>query len=100
MSEGFSYKTLEDQGIWMPVAENKSTYLRPARYDDLLTIKVMVKELPAKRITFEYEIYNERKKLINLGETILAFVKKENGRVCNAPESVTHLLKPFFNAKN
>jgi acyl-CoA thioester hydrolase len=93
---GFSYKLLEEQGIMMPVTENKSKYIRPARYDDLLTIKVSMKEMPVKRITFEYEIYNEQQKLINLGETILAFVKKVNGRACDAPESITNLLKPFF----
>ena len=93
---GFSYKLLEEQGIMMPVTENKSKYIRPARYDDLLTIKVSIKEMPVKRITFEYEIYNEQQKLINLGETILAFVKKVNGRACDAPDSITNLLKQFF----
>ena len=94
---GFSYKSLEEEGILMPVTENKSKFIRPAKYDDLLTIKVMVKKFPTNRITFEYEIYNERKKLINLGETILAFVDKKTGRAHEVPESIAKLLKPFFN---
>jgi acyl-CoA thioester hydrolase len=98
-SLGFSYKKLEEDGVLMPVAENKSRYIRPAKYDDLLTVKVMVKGMPEKRIIFEYEIYNEHQKLINLGETILAFVNKKNGRVCYAPDSVTSILNPFFNGK-
>lgn len=97
---GFSYKIMEEQGIMMPVVENSSKYIRPAKYDDLLTIKIFVKEMPSKRITFEYEIYNEREKLINLGVTILAFVNVKNGRACNAPESIIALLKPFFNGEN
>ena len=97
---GFSYNLLEKQGVMMPVVENKSKYIRPAKYDDLLTIKVIVVELPVKRITFKYEIYNEQEKLINLGETILAFVNMKNGRSCDAPESITSLLKPFFNGKH
>lgn len=97
---GFSYKIMEEQGIMMPVVENSSKYIRPAKYDDLLTIKIFVKEMPSKRITFEYEIYNEREKLINLGITILAFVDMKNGRACNAPESIIALLKPFFNGEN
>src|SRR5210317_1101777 len=76
---GFSYKLLEEDGIIMPVTENKSKFIRPAKYDDLLTIKVIVDELPRKRITFKYEIYNEKEKLINLGETMLAFVNMKNG---------------------
>jgi acyl-CoA thioester hydrolase len=99
-SLGFSYKKLEEDGVLMPVTENKSKYIRPAKYDDLLTVKVTVRNMPDKNIIFEYEIYNELKKLINLGETILVFVKKENGKVCEAPEAVTSLLKPFFDGKN
>jgi len=93
---GFSYKLLEEQGIMMPVIENKSKFIRPGKYDDLLTIKVIVDEMPSKRITFKYEIYNEREKLINLGETILAFVNMKNGRTIEAPESIKTLLDPFF----
>lgn len=93
---GFSYKLLEEQGVMMPVIENKSKFIRPARYDDLLTIKVKVEEMPESRITFKYEVYNEQEKLINLGETILAFVNMKNGRPCDAPESIVTLLKPFF----
>lgn len=99
-SLGFSYKILEKQGVIMPVVENSSKYIRPANYDDLLTVKVFVKEMPVKRITFEYEIYNERKKLINLGETILAFVDLKSGRACDTPESIVTLLNPFFNGEN
>lgn len=84
----------------MPVVENKSKYIRPARYDDLLTVKVFVENMPLKTITFKYEIYNERKKLIHLGETILAFVNMKSGRACEAPESINTLLAPFFNVKN
>ncbi len=96
---GFSYKLLEEEGVMMPVVENKSKFLRPAKYDDLLTIKVMVEEIPVSRITFKYEVYNERKKLINLGETLLAFVNMKNGRAREAPDSIINLLKPFFNGK-
>ena len=94
---GFSYKSLEDQGIIMPVAENKSRYLRPAKYDDLLTIRLEIRELPDRRITFHYEIYNEPGKLLNVGETVLAFVEKETGRSRHAPEAILSLLKPYFN---
>jgi acyl-CoA thioester hydrolase len=99
-SLGFTYKSLEEQGILMPVAENTSKFIRPALYDDLLTIKVQIQELPHKRMTFNYEIFNEHDKLIHIGQTILAFVKKKNGRACEAPESILNLIKPFFDAKN
>jgi acyl-CoA thioester hydrolase len=99
-SLGFTYKLLEEQGVLMPVVENWSKFIRPARYDDLLRIHVKVSELPAKRMVFEYEVFNDNQKLINLGKTTLAFLDKSNGKACEAPDSILNLLKPFFNGKN
>ncbi|HBH24825.1 MAG TPA: thioesterase [Cytophagales bacterium] len=96
---GLIYKALEADGIIMPVAENKTKYIRPARYDDLLTIQLFVKEMPDRRITFEYEIYNEQKKLLNLGETILAFVDMKTGKSIQAPDTIVKALKPFFDGQ-
>lgn len=95
-SLGLTYKKLEKNGIMMPVVENKSKFLRPAQYDELLTVRTIVRSLPEKRITFEYEIYNEAEKLINLGETILAFVNAESRRPMSAPHEIVSVLKPFF----
>ena len=77
-SLGISYKILEENGVLMPVLENWSKYIRPAKYDDLLTIKLFLKEMPTMRITFEYEVFNEDKKLINLGSTTLVFLEKSS----------------------
>lgn len=95
-SLGLTYKELEHSGIIMPVAENKSKFIRPARYDEVLTLKTIIRALPEKRITFEYEIYNQDEKLINLGETILAFVDLHTRRPCAAPDEIVNVLKPFF----
>ncbi|RYZ82138.1 MAG: acyl-CoA thioesterase, partial [Moraxellaceae bacterium] len=58
-SLGFHYKEMEASGVMMPVYENRSRYLRPARYDDLLTIRVSIRERPNVRIVFHYDIYNQ-----------------------------------------
>ncbi len=79
-SLGFSYKEMEDEGIMMPVLEYKTKFIRPAKYDDLLTIKVFVKEKPGVRIRFEYEIYNEEETLLNISETTLVFISKITGK--------------------
>ena len=93
---GISYKILEGNGVLMPVLENWSKYIRPAKYDDLLTIKLFLKEMPAMRITFEYEVFNEEKKLINLGSTILVFLDKNSGKPIPIPGVVLDVLKPYF----
>lgn len=95
-SLGLSYKELEDQGVMMPVLENKSKYLAPAKYDELLTIKTTIKKKPAVRIQFDYEIYNESDKLIHIGETVLVFVDMKTGKPCPQPEVMAKLLNPFF----
>jgi acyl-CoA thioester hydrolase len=95
-SLGISYKILEENGVLMPVLENWSKYIRPAKYDDLLTIKLFLKEMPAMRITFEYEVFNEDKKLINLGSTTLVFLDKSSGKPIQVPNVVQDVLKPYF----
>ncbi|MBC7920025.1 MAG: acyl-CoA thioesterase [Ferruginibacter sp.] len=98
-SLGFSYKELEAAGTMMPVYENKSRYLRPARYDDLLTVKVVLRQPPAVRIVFEYEVYNEGRTLLNTGETTLVFVNRKSGRPGGAPAELIRMLQPFFAAR-
>lgn len=95
-SLGISYKILEENGVLMPVLENWSKYIRPAKYDDFLTIKLFLKEMPAMRITFEYEVFNEDKKLINLGSTTLVFLDKLSGKPIQVPDVVQDVLKPYF----
>ena len=94
---GIQYKFLEENGVMMPVLENRSKYIRPARYDDLLTIRLLLKEIPEMRITFEYEIFNEEKKLINLGATTLVFLEKDTGKPVQVPAVILDVLKPYFN---
>ncbi|MFX7825130.1 hotdog domain-containing protein, partial [Acinetobacter baumannii] len=65
---GFSYKKMEEMGVRMPVVKLEIEYLRPAHYDELLTILTVIKELPLKHeIIFYHEVYNERKKIITRG---------------------------------
>ena len=95
-SLGLRYRDLEETGIIMPVYENKSRFISPAKYDDLVTIRVIIKSLPKVRITFHYEIYDEQKTLLHTGETTLVFVKTLNNRITTCPEEITDRLSPFF----
>lgn len=95
-SLGLSYKELEEMGVMMPVLENRSKYIAPGKYDELLTIKVKMPELPNIRIRFEYEIYNEQDRLINIGETTLVFVDMKTKKPCKMPEVMEKLLAPYF----
>lgn len=93
---GISYKEMEEQGVMMPVLEYKTKYLKPARYDNLLTIRVSIKEKPSVRIVFEYDILNEEGVLLNKSETTLVFVRKDTGKPCQLPESIARIFDLHF----
>ncbi|MCC7232889.1 MAG: acyl-CoA thioesterase [Bacteroidia bacterium] len=93
---GFNYKQLEEQGVMLPVLNYSVKYIRPAFYDDLLTIRTVITKLPTARIHFEYEIYNEKDELINTAETTLVFINRNSNRPCPAPPALLELLKIHF----
>lgn len=95
-SLGITYRQLEEAGTVMPIVNVSSRYIQPAFYDEVLTIKTILKELPTSRITFHYEVYNQLGKLINEGETTLAFLHQEAQRPCRAPELLMERLRPLF----
>ena len=93
---GFSYKEMEATGIMMPVLEYKSKYIKPALYDDLLTIKVTIREKPAVRIKFEYEVFNEASTLIHVAETTLVFFNKNTNRPSLPSPAFLDLIHKYF----
>ncbi len=93
---GFSYRKLEDEGIMLPVLNYSVKYLKPAYYDDELTIKVTIKEIPMARIMFDYEIYNAKDELITVADTTLVFINRKLNKPCPAPEDFQEALKKFF----
>ncbi len=93
---GMTYKELEALGTMMPVLENHSKYYSPALYDDEIKVVTFIRNKPSVRIKFEYDIYNGEGKLIHQGETLLAFVRKKNGKPCRPPEGFMELLHPYF----
>lgn len=94
---GLTYKEMEASGIMMPVAEVNIKYIRPALYDDLITVKTIIKEIPdGPKISFHSELYNEKGKLLNVGVTTLAFFDPVAKKTVNMPEVLRERLKPFF----
>lgn len=96
---GMTYKDLEDTGIMMPVLESHSYYHKPAKYDELLTLKITIPQLPLVKIRFEYEILAENGDMIHSGDTTLAFINMKSGKPTRMPESMANLLAPFFDER-
>jgi acyl-CoA thioester hydrolase len=93
---GFSYKKMEDEGIGMPVLSMNIKYHGPAKYDDLLTIKVSIPNEPRARIKFFYEVTNPEGKLINSSETELAFMNMKTGKPARIPKELSTLLSKYY----
>jgi len=93
---GISYKQLEEMGVMMPVVEMNTKYHNPAKYDELITIRVTIKEKPSVRIVFDYEIFDEAGKLLNTGLTQLVFVDMVRNRPCKPPEVFMSKLESYY----
>lgn len=94
---GFSYKELEDMGIHMPVIALQSEYYRPAQYDNLITVKTILKELPTTpKIQFHSELYNEEGVFLNKGVTTLVFYDPKAKAKVQMPEILHSRLLPYF----
>ena len=90
---GMSFAEVERRGIMMPILEVQSKYRKPAYFDELLTVRIILREMPSTRINFFYEIYNGRGDLLNTGMTQLGFIHSDSRRPCRCPEWFLDLLR-------
>ncbi len=96
-SLGLSYAELEEKHqVMMPVMSLQMRYVRPAKYDELLTISTSLRKLPQQTISFHVEIFNEAQKLVNGGSVKLCFVDKKSGRTIPPPNILLEKLQPYF----
>jgi acyl-CoA thioester hydrolase len=97
-SVGLPYKSMEeDYGIMMPVVSMNIRYIRPALYDELLTIKTSLRHLPEQFITFHYEIFNEKGQLLNGANVRLCFMDINTKKRIPTPEYLQKALDQYFN---
>jgi acyl-CoA thioester hydrolase len=87
-AQGLAYKDLEDQGFLMVLTKVEVRYRRPARYDDLLTIRTTVARTTLVRIDHCYEVLRDGE-LLAEGSSTLACVDRE-GR----PQALPGALQP------
>jgi acyl-CoA thioester hydrolase len=96
-SLGISYKILEEEHrIMMPVIHVESRFLVPIKYDELITIRTTLEEVPSKLIHFKHEILDSQKIICHKGEVKLFFIDMETNKRVSAPSYLTSLLNPYF----
>ena len=84
---GFEYKQMEiEDDSFIVVAEASCRYKRPARFDDLLTVRTRVTGSQRRTVRFGYEIFRHSpEELIATGET-LHVICDSKGRPKALPE--------------
>jgi acyl-CoA thioester hydrolase len=92
-NNGISYKWMEDNGIMLPVVSLTINFKKPARYDELLILKTILKSQSTVKIEFDYELYNEAGELLTIANSILVFVDMKSGKPIAPPTYISELLK-------
>lgn len=91
---GLPYRQLEADGFRLPVLEVTAKYLRPALYDDTITIVTTMRERPLLRIRLDYEV-RRGEELLATGSTVHAFIDRE-GKPVRPPASVVSVFGAVF----
>jgi acyl-CoA thioester hydrolase len=82
---GISYKEMEEQGTYLPVAEVFCKYRVSARYDDVVVIETSVDFLKRASIQFAYRIFRKADGVdLVTGKTLHAFVNRK-GQIVKVP---------------
>jgi acyl-CoA thioester hydrolase len=87
---------MEDNGVMLPVVSLEMNYKKPARYDDILRVKTILKSQTSVKIEFDYEIYNEQNQLLTTGYSMLVFVDMKTGRPIVPPKYVSDKINEII----
>ena len=97
---GISDRELESQNIILPVIEMNIRYIQPVYYDDFITIKTKLLELPETRMKFQHEVINQDDEIINIANSTLVFVDSNTRKPMIVPEIILNKLELYIKNKN
>jgi acyl-CoA thioester hydrolase len=89
-AQGGNYREIEEQGLFMVVVSLECKYRKPARYDDVLTVKTRVARVTPAKIEHEYRITRDDV-LLTEAKSVLACVDR-SGIVQRLPEIFGNVL--------
>ena len=92
-SFGISYKSMEENGIMLPVISLRINYKKSAVYDDLITVVTRLVKTPSVKIEFDYQILNEKKELLVEANTVLAFLDIHTKKPVRCPDYLLEQLQ-------
>ena len=86
------YSAIEEKGLFMPVINMDFKFIKPAFYDDNLSIEVRVENILNIKLAFTYRTFNQNSELINEAMVTLAFIKADSGKPVRTPEFIKERL--------
>jgi acyl-CoA thioester hydrolase len=94
---GMPYPEIENMGYFLPVVEAYAKYRQPARYDELLEVKTILRDIPDVRIRIEYEVHHlGDSTVIAEGHTVHSIVNARTGKPVRAPQAFVEALTAAF----
>ena len=92
-SLGLTYKSVEERGIYLPVAEAHCKYCVAAQYDDVLVIETKLDTQIKGAVKFDYKIFSKNgNTLIAKGYTKHACLNG-NGKVVRPPDFIREVIQ-------
>ncbi len=92
---GISYKSMEENGIMLPVFTLDLKFKKSAFFDDELTVKTSMKKIPTVKIIFDYEIFNSHQELLTVASTTLVFVDSKTRKPIACPSYLLEKIKNY-----
>jgi acyl-CoA thioester hydrolase len=89
---GISYKSMEEEGIMLPVFELNLKYHKPVTFDENIRIETRLREEPNVKIIFDYSLYNEQGNLVTTGYTVLVFMDAKTRKPVRCPKYMLEAL--------
>ena len=83
-ASGGDYRSLEESGVFVVVVKVECRYQKPARYDDLLTVRTTLAKITAAKIIHEYVLFRDDEQLATA--TVTLAVVNRDGQVQRVPE--------------
>lgn len=95
-SLGISYQEMEEVGVMLPVVSLQINYKKPALYDELITIRTLLKKIPSTKIEFDYQVINSKKEVISTANTVLVFVDRQTWKPIRCPKEILQIIEEAF----
>lgn len=97
---GIPNTEIERDGVMLPVTRVEIDYRIPAHFDDLLTVRTTLRQMPSATIKFDYQVLDATGECHTTGSVTLAFMQSDTKKACRPPKKFYDTLKAKFDQYN